>query len=67
MKGLKELNNDVRIVILYVIEKNGSKRNELIKGDFEGVFFEYLFKFIERLKFFILRRVFDFFGYLKLM
>ncbi len=67
VKGLKELNNDVRIVIPHAIEKNGSKRNELITGNFEGVPFEYLSKSTERSKSFFLRRAFDFLGYLKLM
>ncbi|MEL1254252.1 glycosyltransferase [Flavobacterium sp. DGU38] len=67
VKGLKELKNDVRIVIPQATEKNGSKRNESITGNFEGVPFKYLSKSTERSQSFLLRRFFDFFDYLKLM
>lgn len=67
VKGLKEVGNEIEIIIPNATDKNGSKINEFTQGDFEGVPFKYLSNSTERSSSFFLRRIHDFLGYSKLI
>lgn len=65
-KGLKEIGNDVEIIIPHASDKAGSKVNFHLNGVCEGVKFKYLSKNTERSSSFFLRRLNDFIGYFNL-
>lgn len=67
VKGLKEFGNDIRIIIPHASDRSGKVNNPNITGEFEGVKFEYLSNTTERSSSFLIRRLNDFMGYLKLL
>ncbi|MES2806227.1 MAG: glycosyltransferase [Bacteroidota bacterium] len=67
VKGLKEVGNDIKIIIPHASDKAGMIRNKEIKGEFENIQYEYLSKTTERSNTFFLRRLNDLVGYLKLL
>lgn len=67
VKGLKETGNMVNIIIPHATDKFGKKINNEIKGEFDGVQFEYLSDTTERSNSFLKKRLYDFSGFLKLL
>jgi glycosyltransferase involved in cell wall biosynthesis len=66
VKGLVEMNNEIQIIIPHATEKKDKVISSQTQGNFCGAHFKYLSCTTERSRSFILRRIFDFAGYLKL-